>query len=578
MIAGYATHAAHRDEGLIKKYLWSTDHKIIAMQYLFTGMLMALIGGFTVYVFRMQLAFPGQPVPLFGRVSAATYNSLVTMHGTIMIFWVAMPVLLAAFGNFLIPLMLGCDDMVFPKVNRLSYQVFLLSAIVLVASFFVPHGAFGGAWTAYPPLSARSTYNLTPYGSTLWVIAVALEFAAFLLGGVNFVTTAMNSRAPGMTMFDVPLVVWMIVIASVLFMASVGPLLAGAVMLLLDQTLGTGFYDPATGGDPVLWQHLFWFFGHPEVYVVLLPAMGIVAEVIAVFSRKKIFGYKTIVYTAVATGVISFFVWAHHQFIAGIDPRMASLFTVTTLIISVPIAEMVFLYIATLYGGSITLTTPMLWALSFIAEFMIGGVTGIFLGAAGSDIYLHDTYFVLAHFHYTFFPIAIIGTFTGVTFWFPKMFGRMMSERLGKIHFWGTIIAFNFIFIPLFITGAAGDQRRVYNHLGFPDLATPWRQDLRIVATMALVTMLAFQPIFIFNFIRSMFKGALAGANPWRANTLEWLAPSPPPHGNFAELPVVYRGPYEYSVEDREEDFWPQHIPGGMPTPAETAVHGQWQA
>jgi cytochrome c oxidase subunit 1 len=220
----------------------------------------------------------------------------------------------------------------------------------------------------------------------------------------------------------------------------------------------------------------------------------------------------------------------------------------------------------------------MLWALSFIAEFMIGGVTGIFLGAAGSDIYLHDTYFVLAHFHYTFFPIAIIGTFTGVTFWFPKMFGRMMSERLGKIHFWGTIIAFNFIFIPLFITGAAGDQRRVYNHLGFPDLATPWRQDLRIVATMALVTMLAFQPIFIFNFIRSMFKGARAGANPWRANTLEWLAPSPPPHGNFAELPVVYRGPYEYSVEDREEDFWPQHIPGGMPTPAETAVHGQWQA
>ena len=572
MIVGHAAHATHGDEGFIKKYLWSTDHKIIAMQYLFTGMLMALIGGFTVYVFRMQLAFPGQPVPLFGRVSAASYNSLVTMHGTIMIFWVAMPVLLAAFGNFLIPLMLGCDDMVFPRVNRLSYQVFLLSAIVLVASFFVPHGAFGGAWTAYPPLSARSTYNLTPYGSTLWVIAVALEFAAFLLGGVNFVTTAMNSRAPGMKMFDVPLVVWMIVIASVLFMASVGPLLAGAVMLLFDQTLGTGFYDPATGGDPVLWQHLFWFFGHPEVYVVLLPAMGIVAEVIAVFSRKKIFGYKMIVYTAVATGVISFFVWAHHQFVAGIDPRMASLFTITTLIISVPIAEMVFLYIATLYGASITLTTPMLWALSFVAEFMIGGVTGIFLGAAGSDIYLHDTYFVLAHFHYTFFPIAIIGTFTGVTFWFPKMFGRMMSERLGKIHFWGTIIAFNFIFIPLFITGAAGDQRRVYNHLGFPDLATPWRQDLRIVATLALVTMLAFQPIFIFNFFRSMFKGARAGANPWRANTLEWLAPSPPPHGNFAELPVVYRGPYEYSVEDREEDFWPQHIPADAPAPAETSV------
>ncbi len=266
----HAAPTAHHDEGWVRKYLWSTDHKIIAMQYLFTGMLMALIGGFTVYVFRMQLAFPGQSIPFFGRVSAADYNSLVTMHGSIMIFWVAMPVLIAAFGNFLIPLMIGCDDMVFPKVNRLSYQIFLISAIVLLASFFVPGGPFGGAWTAYPPLSANSQYSLTPYGSTLWVLAVALEFVAFLLGGINFVTTAMNSRAPGMKMFDVPIVVWMIILASILFMASVGPLIAGAVMLLFDQTLGTGFFDPARGGDPILWQHLFWFFGHPEVYVVLL--------------------------------------------------------------------------------------------------------------------------------------------------------------------------------------------------------------------------------------------------------------------------------------------------------------------
>jgi len=566
-VSGLATHpAVHHDRGFVT-YLWSTDHKVIAMQYLFTGMLMALIGGFAVYVFRMQLAFPGQSVPLFGRVSSGQYNSLVTMHGTIMIFWVAMPVLLAAFGNFLIPLMLGCDDMVFPRVNRLSYQVFLLSAVVLVASFFVSGGAFGGAWTAYPPLSANAAYNLTRYGATLWVVAVALEFVAFLLGGVNFITTAMNSRAPGMRMFDVPIVVWMIVIASILFMASVGPLLAGAVMLVFDQVLGTGFYDPATGGDPILWQHLFWFFGHPEVYVVLLPAMGIVAEVIAVFSRKKLFGFRTIVYTAVATGVISFFVWAHHQFVAGIDPRMASLFTITTLIISVPIAEMVFCYIATLYGGSITLATPMLWALAFVAEFLLGGVTGIFLGAAGADIYLHDTYFVLAHFHYTFFPIAIIGAFTGITFWFPKMFGRMMDERLGKIHFWVTIIAFNVIFIPLFITGAAGDHRRIFDYSGFPDLATPGLQRLRITATMGLVSLLSVQPVFFYNFIRSMVRGPIASANPWRANTLEWSAPSPPPHGNFAELPVVYRGPYEYSTEDREDDFWPQHLPDDSPTP-----------
>mgnify|MGYP006274795639 CR=1 FL=1 len=556
---------AHHDEGFIKKYLWSTDHKIIAMQYLFTGMAMALIGGFAVYVFRMQLAFPGASVPLFGRVSAGQYNALVTIHGSIMIFWVAMPVLIAAFGNFLIPLMLGCDDMVFPKVNRLSYQVFLLSALVLIASFFVPGGAFGGAWTAYPPLSAKSVYNLTQWGATMWLVAVALEFVAFLLGGINFVTTAMNSRAPGMKMFDVPIVVWMIVIASILFMASVGPLVAGAVMLLFDQTLGTGFFDPAKGGDPILWQHLFWFFGHPEVYVVLLPAMGIVAEVITVFARKKLFAYRTIVYTSVATGVISFFVWAHHQFVAGIDPRMASLFTVTTLIISIPIAEMIFVYIATLYGGSITLTTPMLWALSFVAEFLIGGVTGIFLGASGADIYLHDTYFVLAHFHYTFFPIAIIGTFAGITFWFPKMFGRMMDERLGKIHFWGTIIAFNVIFIPLFLTGAAGDHRRIYDYTGFPDLNRPELQHLRVVATMGLVALLAFQPIFLFNFVRSMVAGPVASANPWRSNTLEWLASSPPPHGNFEVLPAVYRGPYEYSVEDRDDDYWPQHLPDQAP-------------
>ena len=566
---------AHHASGFVKTYLWSTDHKVIAMQYLFTGMALALIGGFTVYVFRMQLAYPGADVPFFGRVSAADYNSLVTMHGSIMIFWVAMPVLLAAFGNFLIPLMLGCDDMVFPKVNRLSYQIFLLSAVVLVASFFVPGGAFGGAWTAYPPLSANAAYNLTRYGATLWVVAVALEFAAFLLGGINFVTTAMNSRAPGMRMFDVPIVVWMIVIASILFMASVGPLIAGAVMLLFDQVLGTGFYDPGTGGDPILWQHLFWFFGHPEVYVVLLPAMGVVAEVIPVFSRKKLFGYRTIVYTAVATGVISFFVWAHHQFVAGIDPRMASLFTITTLIISVPIAEMIFVYIATLYGGSITLATPMLWALSFVAEFLLGGVTGIFLGAAGADIYLHDTYFVLAHFHYTFFPIAIIGAFAGITFWFPKMFGRMMDERLGKIHFWGTIVAFNVIFIPLFITGVAGDHRRIFDYSGFPDLATPGLQHLRTTATLGLVSLLAVQPVFFFNFVRSLVRGPIASANPWRANTLEWSASSPPPHGNFAELPEVYRGPYEYSPEDREEDFWPQHVPDVSPAPVASVGGGR---
>jgi len=560
---------AHGPTGFWSKYVFATDHSIIGLQYMFTGIFMALVGGFMVYVFRMQLAWPGESVPFFGTVSPAEYNSLVTNHGTIMIFWVAMPVLIAAFGNLLIPLMIGADDMVFPRVNRLSYQIFLLSTIVLVASFFVPGGGFGGGWTAYPPLSAVAEYNNTPLGAPMWVIAVGLEFVAFLLGGINFITTTMNARAKGMRLYDIPIVVWFIVIASILFMCSVGPLLAGAVMLLFDQFIGTGFFNPGAGGDPVLWQHLFWFFGHPEVYVVLLPAMGITAEIICVFSRKKLFGYKMVLYSVIATGILSFIVWAHHQFVAGIDPRMANIFTITTLLISVPIAELCFLYIATLYGGSIQLTTPMLWALSFVAEFLIGGVTGIYLGASGADIFYHDSYFVLAHFHYTFYPIAIIGTFAGITYWFPKMFGRMMNETLGKIHFWITIIAFNGIFMPLFFLGGIGQHRRIYNYQNFPDIMgssdffgiSISHQGMREFATTCMLIMLIAQAIFIINFIVSAFKGKKAGNNPWKTCTLEGQCPSPPPHGNFSPLPECYRGPYEYSVPGREKDYWPQNEP-----------------
>jgi cytochrome c oxidase subunit 1 len=544
-----------------QKYVFATDHKIIGMQYMFTGIVMGLLGGLMAYAFRMQLTFPGEAVPGVGVVTPNLYNALVTNHGSIMIFWFAMPVLIAGFGNFLIPLMIGCDDMVFPRINRLSYQIFLLSAIVILGSLVVPGGGFGGAWTAYPPLSASAAYNHTPLGAPLWLVAVELEFVAFLLGGINFVTTVMNARAPGMGIWEIPIVVWMIVVASILFMASVGPLIAGAVLLLLDQVVGTQFFDPRAGGDPLLWQHLFWFFGHPEVYVVLLPALGMTAEVMAVFARKKLFAYKIILYSVFATGVLSFVVWAHHQFVAGIDPRMAHVFTVTTLLISIPLAEVTFAYIATLYGASIEFRTPMLWALSFVAEFMIGGVTGIFLGASATDIYLHDSYFVVAHFHYTFFPIAVIGFFTGFTYWFPKMFGRMMNETLGKIHFWGTIVAVNFVFIPMFITGIAGDHRRIYTYQLFSQLATDGLGRLRLVSTLGLIVMLLFQLVFVVNLIVSLVAGRRAERNPWRANTLEWVAPSPPPHGNFAEMPTVYRGPYEYSVPGRREDYWPQNVP-----------------
>ena len=555
------THVHIEHQNFFRKYLWSTDHKVIAMQYMFTGMAMALIGGYLSYVFRMQLAFPNRSIPGYGYVTPGEYNSLVTMHGTIMIFWVAMPVLVAAFGNFLIPLMIGCDDMAFPRINRLSYQVFLLSSIVLLSSFFVHGGAFGGAWTSYPPLSAKGAYNLAPIGASMWLIAVALEFVAFLLGGINFIVTAMNSRAPGMGMFDIPIVVWMIVIATLVFMGSAGPLIAGAVMLLFDQLLGSGFYDPTRGGDPLLWQHLFWFFGHPEVYVLLLPSMGIVAEILTVFSRKKLFGYKALLYSTWSVGILSFLVWAHHQFVAGIDPRMATVFSITTLFISVPVGTEIFVYIATLYGGSIQLTTPMLWTIAFIAEFLIGGVTGIFLGSSATDIYLHDTYFLVAHFHYTMVPIVLFATFAGISYWFPKIFGRMMNETLGKIHFWGTAISFNFVFLPLFITGLAGDQRRIYNYSRFAEQMRPELQHLRFVSTIGAIFLIAFQAFFLFNFFWSLRRGPRAPANPWHANTLEWSTSSPPPHGNFAEMPIVYRGPYEYGVPGRAEDYWPQNVP-----------------
>lgn len=560
------SHSAHHPQSFWTKYVFSQDHKVIGLQYSITGILMALIGGYLSYVFRMQLAFPGESIPGYGTLTAPVYNTFATMHGTIMLFWVAMPLLVAGLGNLLIPIMIGADDMAFPVLNMISYWVFLLSTVVLLASFFVPGGAFGGGWTAYPPLSAEA-YNegrgfFNGLGGNLWIIAVALEFIAFLIGGINFLVTSFNMRAPGLGWFRLPVVIWMMIIAVLIFMFSVGPITAGAVMLLFDRAFGTGFYNPAAGGDPLLYQHLFWFFGHPEVYVILLPALGFILEILATFSRKPVFGYKTIIYSTIIAGVLSLAVWAHHQFVGGIDPRMATIFSVTTILISVPFAVIIFSCIATLWGGSIRFDLPMLWALGLVGEFLIGGATGIYLGSSAFDIYAHDTYFVIAHFHYTLIPIVVFGGCAGVYYWYPKFLGRMLNEKLGQLHFWVTTIAFNCTFLPLFFDGLAGTHRRIFDYSPWPSMMTPELQNIRVFATISAIFLIGAQFVFVFNLVYSYFKGKKAEKNPWNANSLEWTTESPPPHGNFASVPTVYRGPYEFSAPGRAEDFWPQNQPG----------------
>ena len=551
--------ASHAPQSFWSKYVFSTDHKVIAKQYMLTGMFMAVAGGGAASLIRTQLS-SAAPGGTGGIMDPQVYNSVVTLHGTIMVFWVAMPLLVAAFGNLLIPLMVGAEDMAFPRLNMASYWVFFLSTLVLFSSVLVPGGGAAGGWTSYPPLAADPALSGVNWGITLWIVAVALELVAFLMGGINFITTAINMRAPGMSMWDLPIFVWEEVAASIVFMLSVGPLIAGALMLLFDHLGVMHFLDPGRGGDPVLFQHLFWFFGHPEVYVILFPALGIVSEVMTAHSRKTLFGYKMVVWSIIGTSVLSFIVWAHHQFIAGIDPKLALAFSVTTILISVPVAVNLFSLIATLYQSSIRFTSAMLFSIGFMACFLVGGVTGIINGAAAADIYIHDSYYVVAHFHYTLYPLVFMAGSAGVYHWYPKMYGRLMNETLGKIHFAGTMIFFNLIFLPQFNLGLLGHQRRIALPTVYEFLSTPEALLLQDISTFALFGLIAAQVPFLYNFFYSMSKGAVSGDNPWNATTLEWQCPSPPPHGNFDVPPVSYRGPYEYS-RPGGPDFIPQNTP-----------------
>jgi len=567
----HAEHIHHEaPQGFMRKYVFSTDHKVIAKQYLGITLFWALAGGLLAALIRWQLGWPNQSMPLLrwvpdslmqnGVIGAEMYNMVVTMHGTIMVFFVAMPFLLGVFGNYLIPLMIGARDMAFPRLNAMSVWTLGVASILLLASFFVPGGAAAGGWTSYPPLSAKASYSGVDWGVNLWLIALALEFASFLMGGVNFLTTTINMRAPGMKLFRLPMIVWMINTASVLFMLSVGPLIAGVVMLLMDRMAGTSFFLPAQGGQPLLWQHLFWFFGHPEVYVILLPGIGIVLEILPVFSRKPLFGYKIIVYSTIAAGILSFVVWAHHMFISGINVFLAAPFGLTTILISVPFAIVLFAMIATLWGGSLTFPTPMLFTLGVLSVFLIGGLTGIINGSTAADIYIHDTHFVVAHFHYTLISVTFFASFAGIYFWFPKFYGRYLNDTLGKIHFWLTFIFFNATFLPMHLVGIAGHMRRIADPTKYEFLVGT--MPLNRMISVSAFLLISSQIFFAVNLFWSLLAGRRADRNPWSANTLEWDAESPPPHDNWGPAePAVYRGAYEYSVPGESADWLPQSRP-----------------
>lgn len=571
----------HHEENFFTKYIFTMDHKMIGKQFLITGMFMGIIGVMMSMLFRLEIAYPEQSFPILefflgkwapdGVMDPNMYLALVTIHGTIMVFFVLTAGLSGTFSNLLIPLQIGARDMASGFMNALSYWFFFLSSVIMVVSLFVEAGPAASGWTVYPPLSALpQAMPGSGAGMTLWLISMTLFVVSSLLGSLNYIVTVINMRTKGMSMTRLPLTIWAFLVTAILGVLSFPVLLSAALLLMFDRLLGTSFYLSDifiggealsySGGSPVLYQHLFWFLGHPEVYIILLPALGISSEVIATNSRKPIFGYRAMVGSILAIAFLSFIVWGHHMFVTGMNPFLGSVFTFTTLLIAIPSAVKAFNYITTLWKGNIQFTPAMLFSIALVSTFVTGGLTGVILGDSALDINVHDTYFVVAHFHIVMGLSAIYGMFAGVYHWFPKMYGRMMNKSMGYAHFWLTFITAYGVFFPMHFLGMAGLPRRYYSNTAFPmfdNLA-----DINVLITYFAIIGGAAQLIFIFNFFYSIWRGPKAKQNPWRGNSLEWTTPVEHMHGNWpGDIPVVHRWAYDYSKPGAEEDFVPQNVP-----------------
>jgi cytochrome c oxidase subunit 1 len=566
---------------LFRKYLFSLDHKVIGVQYALTSLVFLAIGFALAILFRWELAYPGKALPILaslvgpdkapgGIILPEFYNQLVAMHGTIMVFLAVVPLSVGAFGNYLVPLQIGAPDMAFPRLNAASYWTYLAGGIVMLASFFAPMGAPQSGWTSYPPLA-----DIQSIGQTFWLIGMFFIIVSSLFGSINIITTIVQLRAPGLTWFRLPFFIWAQLVTSFLLLLAFPPLQGAAILQFADRVLHTSFFLPsglvvsgqplqnAGGGNPLLWQHLFWFLAHPEVYVLILPAMGIVAEVIANNTRKPLWGYRVMVYSIFFLGFMSFTVWAHHMFITGMGTVISAFFQTTTMIISIPSVMVLTALVLSLHGGSIRFNTPMLFALAFLPMFGIGGLTGLPLGLASSDIYLHDTMYVVGHFHYVVAPGTIFALFAGIYYWYPKVTGRMMNDVLGWIHFAGSFVCINGIFLPMFVLGLAGVNRRLYDG-GMQYAHAQGVLHLQVWMSYFAWGLGIFQLPFIWNVFASAKFGRVADANPWHATTLEWAAAPTPPveHGNFVTVPSVYRPAYEYSVPGAAADYVPQNEAG----------------